>query len=472
MSALQTTNSSGEAAGAVRESTVAAVVREGNCMGCGTCAAACPAGALHIELDSRRGIYRPVLDPAACTDCGLCLRVCPGREVPIDGLADRFVDADHRHEKFGRYRTLCWGYACDEQIRFHGASGGLVTALLVHALETRRIDGAVVLGHEPDAPLRTRPLMARSRDEIVAASGSKYCPAAMNVVLREIRERPGAYAVVGLPCQIHALRKWQALDPILRERVRYALGLFCANENTYLGTEYFLWSHGIRPAAVRSLRYRAGGWPGEIEVRTDDRVRRFRRATSEPRASRRARLASAFHYDFMIPRCLVCPDQTCELADVAFADPHLPEMRAKHRDGVSWSVVRTSAGEELVRSARDAGSIHVEAFPEEQAGRAQNYRYKAGVAGRMVLWKAQGRPVPAFGRNYPATPQMVRQARFYRWTFHSHRRWIWPMLWVSCLCVRGPLAGMRRGMGALRRSLANVLRRKNRGALPPGRDVR
>jgi coenzyme F420 hydrogenase subunit beta len=457
MTTIRQNSPPGEAIPKARTASVIAVAREGNCMGCGTCEAACPTGALHVELDVRRGVYEPVLDETACSGCGLCLAVCPGREVPIDELGKRFLDATQQHELFGSYQDLQLGYASDEQIRYQGASGGLVTALLLYALEKGLIDGAVVLGFETDAPLRTQPLIARTREEIIAASGSKYCPAAVNRILREIREQPGTYAVVGLPCQVHALRKWQARDARMRERIRYVFGLFCANENTYLGTEYFLRCHCIQPAAVRSIRYRAQGWPGEIEVRTDDRLYRFRRGTTEPNARKRAQLASAFHYDFMIPRCLVCPDQTCELADVAFADPHLPEMRAQYRDGISWCIVRNPAAAELIQSAVAAGRIHIEAFPERQARRAQNFKYKADVAGRMVRWKAMGRPVPAFGRDYVANRRMVREARLYRWSFHSHHRWTWPILWLSCVCIRGPMAGIRKGLRDTRRLLKKII---------------
>lgn len=450
----------------IQSKSIRGVVLEGNCMGCGTCAAACPVGALGIELDSKRGVLQPVLDEAGCTQCGLCLRVCPGREVPLDKLSDRFLDGDLRHARLGRYRSLWLGAAADEHVRFQGASGGLITALLIHALETKRIDGALVLDHEPDAPLRTHPLIARSREEIMAASGSKYCPAAVNTVLREIREQPGTYAVVGLPCHVHAIRKWQARDPLMRERIRYVFGLFCANSNTYLGTEYFLWTHRIRSGDVRSIRYRAQGWPGEIEVRTDRQVRRFRRTTSETSVLKRARLASAFHYDFMIPRCQVCPDQTCELADAAFADPHRPEMRAKYHDGISWSIARTSVAEDLIRSACASGCITIEAFPEQQAIRSGNLNYKAQVGGRMEGWRARGHPVPDFGRDYPFTRRMIQQARIYRWTFCSHRRWIWPILWLSCLCVRGPLAKMKGWVGRIKKILLwmsqDSMPRKNR----------
>lgn len=358
----------------------------------------------------------------------MCLAVCPGREVPIDALADRFLNADRKSAALGRYRQLLLGHACDHEVRFNSSSGGLITALLTYALEKKLIDGAVVLGHDVNRPLLTRPYVARDREGIVTARGSKYCPSAVNAALREIQSTPGNYAFVGLPCHVHGLRKWMARSPLLRARIRYVFGLFCISNNTYLGTEYFLLREGICPDDVRSIRYRANGWPGEIEVCTERKTYLCPCRSAEKNAGRRAFLSSAFHFDFMVPRCLVCCDQTSELADASFADPHLPEMRAKYYDGVSLGIVRSSAAEELIESARADGCIHVEPFSEELALRAQNYAHKADVAGRMAYWQALGRPVPDYQRSYRSTWRQRRQARRYRWSFRTHNRNVWPLL--------------------------------------------
>lgn len=163
-------------------------------MGCGTCAAACPTGALRVELNTKRGGYEPLLDESCCIRCGRCLEMCPGREVLLDELSGRFLDGDFHQEQLGRYRRLCLGAASDAQIRYHGASGGLVTALLIQALEAKRIDGAIVLGNDYEKPLLTRPMLARTREEIIAANGSKYCPAAVKTRGRPVPQFGRTYS--------------------------------------------------------------------------------------------------------------------------------------------------------------------------------------------------------------------------------------------------------------------------------------
>ena len=46
------------------------------CVGCGTCAAFCPKGAIS---QAETGYY--VVDPEACIDCGSCEKACPAEAI-------------------------------------------------------------------------------------------------------------------------------------------------------------------------------------------------------------------------------------------------------------------------------------------------------------------------------------------------------------------------------------------------------
>ena len=61
-----------------------------------------------------------------------------------------------------------------------------IAALLVYLLEQDIIDGAIVLRMDPERPAETEVVVARTRDEIVEAKGSKYCPGKSGVGLRAV----------------------------------------------------------------------------------------------------------------------------------------------------------------------------------------------------------------------------------------------------------------------------------------------
>jgi coenzyme F420 hydrogenase subunit beta len=302
--------------------------------------------------------------------------------------------------------------------------------MLIYAIEREMIDGALLLGVSESNPLETEPFVATTPSEVVAASGSKYCPSATNVGLRQVLSQDGRFAVVGLPCHIHAVRKLEAIRPRLRDKIVLHLGLFCANNNTYLGTEYFLCQHGICPENVRKIRYRAEGWPGKISLELRDGTKEtIRRGTTETVWHRRALFSSAFHYDFTIPRCLVCHDLTSELADISFGDPWLPEYTEHERIGKSLAIVRTQAAHEFLSEAVDECAIVLEHVPVATVKRAQNYAYKAAVGARIQLRRMLGLETPEYGsRDLAFTARDVLTSLRYLPSHCSYHRWLWPFL--------------------------------------------
>ena len=66
--------------------TIASVVKDGLCTGCGTCIALCPNRAIELTINEKKGIYIPKLNEEKCNNCGICFKVCPGHEVDVKQL--------------------------------------------------------------------------------------------------------------------------------------------------------------------------------------------------------------------------------------------------------------------------------------------------------------------------------------------------------------------------------------------------
>jgi coenzyme F420 hydrogenase subunit beta len=412
---------------------VSGVRDAGLCMGCGTCESVCSARAIQVKRHDRQGLYLPVIDSELCVECGLCAKVCPGASVDIEQLADEFLDGSTREKMLGAFHACYVGHASEHDIRYNSASGGLATSLLIYALEKKVIDGALVLGMSESNPFETKPFIATKPSEIISASGSKYCPSAINTELHRILSEGGRFAIVGLPCHIHAVRKLETFKRELRENIVLHLGLFCGNSSTYLGTEFFLRQNRMHPEDVREIRYRGEGWPGKIRVTLHDDTRRtFPLAVTEKRWYRRALFWSAFHHDFSIPRCLLCPDLTCELADIALGDPVLDEYIRSERIGKSLIIVRNRTGGEFLTEAMEAGVVVLEDISLDRVRKAQNYAFKAGVGGRIRLRRVFGFAVPGYGgRDLSFTPRDILKAFRYLPSYFSCYRWLWPLLRFS-----------------------------------------
>ena len=305
--------------------TIKTVVGRGICTGCGTCIAICPDQALSLTLDQRKGIYVPAIKAHECTGCGLCVKACPGHEVDFRRLNQDIFHADQVDAILGHHKACYYGHALDKGIRHSGASGGIVTSLLIYLLEERIIDGALVTRMKESSPLEPEPFIARTAEEITSAAESKYCPVPANVALKEILEVEGNYAVVGLPCHIHGIRKAAQINSTIRNRIALHIGLFCGHNPSFRATEFLLWRHGLCREEVSAVKYRSGGWPGGLT---------FQLAGGGNVFIPYQRVWESLDLAFTPRRCLECFDGAAELADISFGDAWLPEF-AEDKKGLS-----------------------------------------------------------------------------------------------------------------------------------------
>lgn len=120
-------------------------------------------------------------------------------------------------------------------------------------------------------PLKPEAIVATTVDGIVSVAGSKYCPCPTNLGLKDmLRKKKGKFAVVGVPCHIHAIRKAQLVFPELREKIPATIGLFCAHTTSFKGSDAVLRKLKLNKKQISKLAYRGHGWPGSLSVETSD----------------------------------------------------------------------------------------------------------------------------------------------------------------------------------------------------------
>jgi len=316
------------------------VARSGLCTGCGTCVALCPQSAIRIEIVRKRGIYLPRVNEKACNACGICLRVCPGRGVDFAMLNQVAFGHQPQDNLLGNYIGCYTGHAADKDIRYNSSSGGLVSALLIFALERGMIDGALVTRMNPDKPLEPQPFIARTEEEILSAAGSKYCPVPANIALDDIlKAKEGErFAVVGLPCHMHGLRKAELVNSKLKERVALRVGLFCGSTANFAGTRLLLGKMRIKGTDVIGIKYRGTGWPGHLSVEMHD---------SERKSLPYNHSITVLGTFFTPKRCQLCLDGAAELADISFGDAWLPRF-AGNEIGESILILRNEISRALI----------------------------------------------------------------------------------------------------------------------------
>ena len=252
------------------------------CLGCGICESACPSDA--ISIIAKEGRFVPQVDETKCKNgkgCHRCHDVCPGLGVDLQRIAkEQFTDGQIKTDKWvGRYLKCFTGYSNDKDIRYHCASGGMVSQFLIFLLEKGYIDGAVVTAFDPKNELLVRSYIAYNREEVLQAKSSKYAPVSLHGMAQAIKQARGTkYIVVGLPCHIQGFRKLEAIDRKLREKVIGHFVIYCSSERTFYLTEHVFKERGIHKEDLTYFAYRDEGCLGSLvaQQRCGFRVTTFR----------------------------------------------------------------------------------------------------------------------------------------------------------------------------------------------------
>jgi len=290
------------------------IVKAGICTKCSACVAVCDV------LDWVDGEPKLV---GKCSGCGICYNQCPRtKTVPEDLIGSVKV-----------------AYIAKSKIPdVKGQDGGTVTSLLLYLLEKKLIDGAVVTKH--DASWRAQPAFVKTREEILAASGSLYVHSqTVRALFKALHEGNHAIAFVGTPCNIDAIDKMQK-SPFgmilynLRAQV-IKIGLFCMDSFSPETLYGFFERDGINLNDIKKMSISSGKF--NIFKENGEKIKEYKIAALNKYKS---------------SSCNFCTDLTSENADVSVGSVGSP-------DGYNTVLCRSPLGQLLVEDAAAAGYLDI-----------------------------------------------------------------------------------------------------------------
>lgn len=377
------------------------IVSRGLCTSCGTCVGVCPTKCLEM----RRTIGDPEPELVdKCSRCRTCIDVCPGGDVPFPAIEEKVFGRKRSteiEEELGIFRACFRSRARDVTVRENASSGGSVSALISYALEEAHIDGVVFAGFSEKEPWKCVSTIATASGTFLERkANSAMLMVATNELLGTAVLENGLkrIAVVGLPCQIHGLRKIQLLQKPARiaQAIKFTIGLFCASNSYHVGTEHFIMEIGRVSSLedIAKLSYRGGEYPGSFQLQTKhgkDLVVGTRHDY-------------VYHWlpasNFRRDRCLVCPDFSAELADISIGDTYIPIGTGSPR----WNALltRTETGETLVNNAANKGYLELQSHDLQLIIRS-GYGWEAKKHGNVFRLSQREKykwPVPDFHRQF------------------------------------------------------------------------
>ena len=312
-------------------------------------------------------IEAPPLPPAAprglCTDCGVsrmatpqrCATACqfiqpdyPALEARVHGRPRDPARPDELH--FGPFRRMLRA-----RLRTPAAGAqwtGITTRIAERLLQTGAVDAVLTMAPDPADRWRPIPVLVTAAADMAACRGMRMGYAPLLALLEPARARGyRRIAIIGIPCQVYALR---VLEAELGFERLYVIGTPCSDNTTTERFHEFLALLDPDPDSITYLEFRADF---RVELRFDDgRVRTvpFLRLP-----------ISKLPPDFFPLTCRTCVDYTNVLADIT--------VGYMAGQGDQWLLVRNPRGEELLALLGDEVALSAPGSRGRRAGAVRGF---------------------------------------------------------------------------------------------------
>jgi coenzyme F420 hydrogenase subunit beta len=353
------------------------VVTSGLCTGCSACVVVCPYDVL--GYDDADGRYKPfhVAEEGGAEDCThgvkgctLCTRACPrfrNWEPEID--THLFGREREEVEVSGITGDIVLARATDPEALEAGQDGGLVSALLIWALEHDLVDAALVSALEGDGTTwKAVPAVVRTRAEVLETAGSRYTYSANPMAYAEAVEGGAErIALVGMGCQSSAPPVMAARKAgKVARRFTLNIGLLCSKtfDDAIFG-ELFEARYGLPRAEIKKMNIK-----GVFQVWMRD---------------------GAYHeiplkeaHEWTREGCKSCPDFAAEHADISTGGI------GAYNDW-TLTMIRTEKGRELFDAMVAEGAVEVRPGDDDPGAIALLHKLSR-VSRRR--WPATAVPMP------------------------------------------------------------------------------
>jgi 3,8-divinyl protochlorophyllide a 8-vinyl-reductase (ferredoxin) len=332
----------------------------------------------HLKSKAMKpGSRRPAQE--LCSDCGLCdtyyvhyvKEACAFINQQIPELEEqthgRSRDLDKEDDLyFGVHQSMT---AARKIEPIPGAQWtGIVSSIAIEMLEQGLVEGVVCVQNTPEDRFQPKPVIARNREEILAARVNKPTLSPNLSVLEQVAQSGmKKLLVIGVGCQIQALR---AVEKELGIEKLYVLGTPCTDNVSRAGLQKFLETTSRSPETVvyyefmQDFNVHFKHEDGSVEL-----VPFFGLNTKELK-------------DVFAPSCLSCFDYVNSLADLVVGYMGAPF-------GWQWMVVRNDRGQEMMDLVQDL----IETQPVSSQGkRAEAVQQSIGAydqAMTLPMWVAK-----------------------------------------------------------------------------------
>lgn len=387
------------------------VVKGDYCIGCGVCASV--ANKSVIMKTDEYGKMTPNFnfDNIDGSVLDKIEKVCPfsNESLNEDQIGEELYGKTGTYvDKLGFINSTYAGYVIERNYRDLGSSGGLGTWLVNHLLQEQIVDYVIHVGDRIPTKADNRLFeyrISKTENDVLKGAKSKYYPIELSGILKIVLKKPGNYVLVGVPCFIKSIRNLSKNNSLIKERIKYTVGLVCGHLKSSGFSEMLAWQVGVTPEELMKIDFR--------NKLKDYGANQYGITASRKFGDKQIDVDSGpvnemYGTDwgtgmFKYKACDFCDDVTAETADITIGDAWLPEYVSDPK-GTNIIIVRNIDFVEILKNAVGKGLIHLETVATDKVIESQSsgvFHRRDGLAYRLSetdkneVWRPKKRVEPS-----------------------------------------------------------------------------
>jgi len=337
------------------------VLDNGFCIGCGVCTAAentMKESPIAMELNSAGSYQARIIATDRNESSSRADKVCPFSDSAPneDFLADkRFSGIVKNYQKrIGFFDKIYAGYVAEGDYRNRASSGGTISWMIDQLFINNEIDFVVhVKPSEDNGPVILKYQISSCEEDAKKRSKSSYYPVELSEVLKFVKDNPGRYAVVGIPCFIKAINSLRHLDTIFEEKIVFTIGLICGHLKSTRYADFLAMNAGVQPGSLTEIDFRTKIEGNNVnDYGITAKGKSIDGELVERTVLNRDIFGASWGYGLFMPKsCEYCDDVFAETADMVVGDAWMPEFLNDSK-GANVVLVRNPVMAKIIHEAR------------------------------------------------------------------------------------------------------------------------
>ncbi|MHA3083447.1 Coenzyme F420 hydrogenase/dehydrogenase, beta subunit C-terminal domain [Acinetobacter sp. ANC 5383] len=374
---------------------IEAIVKNNLCTGCGVCISEDKSHQAKMVWNNE-GFLIPELSYNSTQD--EMIKVCPFgiKQKNEDELGEIFLKKPEIYydEKIGYYYGLYAGYS--NQFRETSSSGGIATFIFQKLLEQKVVDHLFIV-KELEGGYAYQ--FFSDIKAITQISKTRYTPVTLEKLFLELGALDGKVAVVGVACFVKAIRLKQLVDPILKEKIAFIVGIICGGLKSRYYTDYLAQEAGCQ-VEYSHAQYRV---KNKKSYALDYKFTCIEKPSKKIHMVEMKTLGDMWGTGlFKSNACDFCDDVLTELADISLGDAWI-DPYDKQGLGNNIIITRSTISEKIIHEGELAHLLKIESLSRENIIKSQNGSFnhrRNGLLYRVKNAEHREKVVPNKRRQY------------------------------------------------------------------------